>query len=61
MLGVLIFDTLPGLVIGIGISMLLLLYRSSRPHMATLAKQGEVWLDTDRHPELPTRPDAVIV
>jgi sulfate permease, SulP family len=61
MLGVLIFDTLPGLVIGIGISMLLLLYRSSRPHVATLAKQGEVWLDTDRHPDLPTRPDAVIV
>jgi sulfate permease, SulP family len=42
MLGVLIFDTLPGLVIGIGISMLLLLYRSSRPHVATLAKRGEV-------------------
>ena len=61
MLGVLIFDTLPGLVIGIGISMLLLLYRSSRPHVAALAKQGEVWLDTDRHPELPTRPDALIV
>jgi len=51
MLGVLIFDTLPGLVIGIGISMLLLLlYRSSRPHVAMLAKQGEVWLDTDRIP-----------
>jgi sulfate permease, SulP family len=61
MLGVLIFDTLPGLVIGIGVSMLLLIYRSSRPHIATLAKQGEVWLDTDRHPDLRTRPDAVIV
>ena len=31
MLGVLIFDTLPGLFIGIAVSMLLLLYRVSRP------------------------------
>jgi MFS superfamily sulfate permease-like transporter len=61
MFGVLIFDTLPGLVIGIGVSMLLLIYRSSRPHMANLAKQGGVWLDTDRHPDLSTRPDAVVV
>ncbi len=29
--GVLIFDTLPGLFIGIGVSLLLLLYRTSRP------------------------------
>ena len=36
MFGVLIFDTLPGLVIGIGISFVLLLYRSSRPNIATL-------------------------
>jgi sulfate permease, SulP family len=61
MFGVLIFDTLPGLVIGIAVSMLLLIYRSSRPHIARLAKQGEVWLDTDRHPDLATRPDAVVV
>ena len=44
MLGVLIFDTLPGLVIGIGVSILLLLYRVSRPHVATLAKlHGTGW------------------
>jgi MFS superfamily sulfate permease-like transporter len=61
MLGVLIFDTLPGLVIGIAVSMLLLIYRTSRPHVASLAKQGEVWLDTARHPDLVTRPDAVVV
>jgi MFS superfamily sulfate permease-like transporter len=58
---VLIFDTLPGLVIGIGVSMLLLIYRSSRPHVARLANQGGVWLDTDRHPDLVTQPDAVVV
>ena len=34
MLGVLIFDTLPGLVIGICVSLLLLLARTSRPHLA---------------------------
>jgi sulfate permease, SulP family len=61
MLGVLIFDTLPGLVIGIAVSMLLLIYRSSRPHVARLAKRGEVWLDTDRHLDLPARPDALVV
>jgi len=38
MFGVLIFDTLPGLFIGIGVSLLLLLYRSSRPHIAELGK-----------------------
>ena len=31
MLGVLVFDTLPGLVIGIVVSLLLLLYRASQP------------------------------
>jgi sulfate permease, SulP family len=61
MLGVLIFDTLPGLVIGIAVSMLLLIYRSSRPHVARLAKQGGVWLDTDRHPDLPAGPDTLVV
>lgn len=52
MLGVLIFDTLPGLFIGIGISMLLLLYRASRPHVATLGNTtASIWVDTARHPE----------
>lgn len=61
MAGVLFFDTLPGLVIGIGVSMLLLLYRASRPHVARLAKQGTLWVDAERHPELPTRPDVLVV
>jgi sulfate permease, SulP family len=39
MLGVLIFDTLPGLFIGITLSLLTLLYRSSRPHVSALARQ----------------------
>lgn len=54
MLGVLMFDTLPGLVIGIGLSLLLLGYRASRPHVAEL---GEIpgapgqYGDRSQHPE----------
>jgi high affinity sulfate transporter 1 len=54
MLGVLVFDTLPGLVIGISASLLLLLYRSSRPRVAVLgrvpATDGQ-FADVERHPE----------
>jgi sulfate permease, SulP family len=38
MLGVLVFDTLPGLIIGVADSLLLLLYRVSRPHVACSAR-----------------------
>jgi high affinity sulfate transporter 1 len=54
MLGVLVFDTLPGLIIGIVVSVLLLLYRSSRPHIADLGRvEGSIgqYGDRDRHPE----------
>ena len=61
MLGVLIFDTLPGLVIGIAVSMLLLLYRVSRPHVAGLAKRDGAWLDVDRHDDLRPDPRSVVV
>jgi sulfate permease, SulP family len=59
MFGVLIFDTLPGLVIGIGVSMLLLLYRVARPHVAALAKRDGAWLDVERHDDL--RPDPAVL
>jgi MFS superfamily sulfate permease-like transporter len=36
--GVLIFDTLPGLFIGIAVSLILLLYRASRPRVAVLGR-----------------------
>jgi high affinity sulfate transporter 1 len=52
--GVLIFDTLPGLFIGIGVSLLLLLYRASRPHVARLGRvpgsDGQ-YGDLERHPD----------
>jgi SulP family sulfate permease len=53
MLGVLVFDTLPGLFIGIGVAMLLLLYRASRPHVAELGRRepGGRFEDVDRHPD----------
>src|SRR4030095_13973807 len=57
--GVLVFDTLPGLFIGIAVSLLLLLYRASHPHIAVLAKvpgtTGQ-YTDLARHPENPQRP-----
>jgi sulfate permease, SulP family len=63
MLGVLVFDTLPGLFIGIGVSLLLLLYRASRPYVAELGalpgSAGEFG-DLRRHPDA-TTPAGVVV
>ena len=58
MLGVLIFDTLPGLFIGIAVSLLLLLYRVSRPHVAVLGQVPGTsqWADVAQHPEDETDP-----
>ncbi|WP_432937000.1 SulP family inorganic anion transporter [Kribbella sp. CA-253562] len=64
LLGVLLFDTLPGLFIGIGVSMLLLLYRASRPNVAVLGHAGDsarVWVDRDRHPDTVTEPGVLVV
>ncbi|MFD6860502.1 SulP family inorganic anion transporter [Rhodococcus sp. NPDC060090] len=63
MLGVLLFDTLPGLVIGIGVSMLLLLYRSSRPHVASLVRMGDRWVDVTARPSdhATGRPEVLVV
>jgi anti-anti-sigma factor len=52
--GVLLFDTLPGLFIGIAVSLLLLLYRASRPNVAQLGRvpgTADQFADVDRHPE----------
>lgn len=61
--GVLIFDTLPGLFIGIVVSILLLVYRASRPHIAVLGRlPGEHhWVDLDRNPGAATAPGVVVV
>ncbi|TQM61847.1 SulP family inorganic anion transporter [Humibacillus xanthopallidus] len=63
LLGVLVFDTLPGLFIGIGVSVIVLLYRSSRPHVARLVRRpgpGD-WVDQDRAPEVPPTTDVVVL
>ena len=64
LLGVLIFDTLPGLVIGIVVSLLLLLYRSSRPHVATLGRvtgSSDQFGDVARHAENVVEPDVAVL
>ncbi len=62
MFGVLIFDTLPGLVIGIGISFGLLLYRSSRPNIATLGRTAEGhWHDSGRFEGSVSEPGIVVL
>lgn len=50
MLGVLFFDTLPGLIIGLVVSLLVLLYRVSKPNIAVLGRSasGE-WVDLARN------------
>jgi anti-anti-sigma factor len=60
---VLIFDTLPGLFIGIGASILLLVYQTSKPHVASLGKvPGTVrqFSDFERHPDNEHIPGVVI-
>jgi MFS superfamily sulfate permease-like transporter len=61
---VLLFDTLPGLFIGIVVSVLLLLYRASRPHVAELGHvpgtEGE-YGDRERHPANELVPGVVVL
>jgi sulfate permease, SulP family len=54
LLGVLVFDTLPGLFIGIAVSFLLLVYRASAPHIAIL---GRVPGDPSRYTDVRRNPD----
>ncbi|MGN2639543.1 SulP family inorganic anion transporter [Nocardia takedensis] len=61
MVGVLLFDTLPGLVIGIAVSMLLLLYRSSRPHVAALVRADNRWVEIADHPGAVSDPSVLVV
>ncbi|QNE73607.1 STAS domain-containing protein [Streptomyces finlayi] len=63
MLGVMAFDTLPGLFIGIGVSFLLLLYRSSRPHISELGQMpgNGHFAALDRHAESRGIPGVVVL
>lgn len=60
----LVFDTLPGLFIGIGVSLLLLLYRASRPHIAVLGRDSAAngcWSDLKRDPDHERVPGVVVL
>ena len=62
--GVLIFDTLPGLFIGIVVSIVLLVYRTSRPHVAVLGQvpgTTDQFADIERHTENRPVPGVVIL
>ena len=65
LLGVLLFETLPGLVIGIAVSLLLLIARTSRPHVAVLAPVGRApdrpWVDAGRNPDYQPPPGVLVV
>lgn len=63
MLGVLVFDTLPGLFIGISISFILLVYRSSRPNVAVLGREPNmgVFVDMARDPSAVAVPGVVVL
>ena len=61
--GVLLFDTLPGLFIGIVVSIILLVYRVSRPHVATLGLvpgSTDQYGDVERHPDN-VQPDGIVI
>ena len=62
--GVLVFDTMTGLFIGIAVSVLLLVYRASRPNVAVLGRTvgpDPAWVDLARHPGAETVPDVQVV
>jgi anti-anti-sigma factor len=64
LLGVTVFDTLPGLFIGISVSMLLLIYRASRPYVARLGREPGPhgrYSDVDRHPDNEMPPHVAVV
>ncbi|HEY3686774.1 MAG TPA: SulP family inorganic anion transporter [Streptosporangiaceae bacterium] len=62
LLGVLVFDTLPGLFIGIAVSILLLLFRASRPNIARLGRTAAgTWVDRAREPDAATTPGVLVL
>jgi sulfate permease, SulP family len=62
--GVIVLDVLPGLLIGVGTSILLLVYRASRPHISILGADPAhpgVYVDLQRHPEAVPVPGILVV
>jgi high affinity sulfate transporter 1 len=64
LLGVLFIDVLQGMIIGLVASLLLMVYNSSRPHVASLGRVPGipgVYSDLNRHPENTAVPGILIV
>ncbi len=64
LLGVLFIDVLEGMIIGLVASVLLVLYQSSRPHLASLGRIPGIpgaYSDLERHPENSAVPGVLIV
>ena len=62
--GVLFFDVLQGMIIGLVFSLLLVIYQTSRPHLASLGRVPGVpgaYSDLERHPENTPIPGVLIV
>lgn len=63
LLGVILIEVLPGLMIAVIISLIYVIYKSSRPHGALLGRvprvQG-VYTDLERHPENTPVPGLII-
>jgi high affinity sulfate transporter 1 len=64
LIGVLVLDLLPGLFVGIAVSLLLLIYRASRPHIAVLGRVSEfegLYADVGRHPSSTVVPGVTVL
>jgi len=63
LLGELVFNVLPGLLVAVGLSFIVLVYRSSRPHLAVLGRfPGErTYADLTMHPGNETIPGLLLV
>jgi sulfate permease, SulP family len=64
LLGVLFIDVLQGMIIGLAASLLLMIYQSSRPHVASLGRipgSSGAYSALDRHPENTPVPGTVIL
>ena len=63
-IGVITIDVLPGLVIGVSASLLLVVYHASRPHIGSLGRvPGEpgAYGDVGRHPDYDRIPDLLVL
>lgn len=62
LVGVLVLGVLPGLLVAVALTIVLLLQRISRPHTAVLGRllDGSAYADVERHPEAETVPGLLV-